>query len=321
VAAVLSGDAVLLKHSDRTPLCADHFQQAFTAAGAPKGLVQAIHVDHDMVAQLARHPSISFVSFTGSVAGGKAVYTNVAQHRFIDVGLELGGKDAAYVADDADMKHAIANVVDGSLYNAGQSCCAVERIYVHRSRYEEFLAGSKQLLSTYVLGDPLQPTTTLGPIAQPKQIDLLKTQVDQAVSKGARLLFGGKPTTDNAGKGRFFEPTLIADCRHDMSIMWDESFGPIVAVAPVDSDQDAIEKINDSPYGLTASVWTQSVQRADTINKQLNVGTVYMNRCYYLDPYLPWSGRQDSGKGISLSKYSFSPYYRTKGYNYRTQTN
>lgn len=314
--AVLSGCTVMIKHSDRTPLIADVFQTIFEEAGAPKGLVQALQADHDLVHQIIQNPNVALVQFTGSVGGGHKVYQSVAQ-RFIDVGLELGGKDAAYVMDDCNFEKTVENVIDGAFYNAGQSCCAVERVYVHRSLYKRFLDASVQLANDYVLGDPLDPATSMGPMAQPQAITFLQKQVEEAKAKGAKVLCGGKPTTDKKGKGRFFQPTVVADCDHTMSIIVDESFGPVVAIAPVDNDEQALKLMNDSPYGLTASLWTENSERAEGLGRQLDVGTVFMNRCDFLDPFLPWSGRRDSGKGVSLSALGFTQFLRPKSYNFR----
>jgi len=320
VTAVLAGNSVLLKHSDRTPQVADWFEKTFAAAGASKGLVTAFHADHDLVNKVIANPIVAYVQFTGSVAGGRAVYKSVAASRFIDVGLELGGKDPAYVAADADLSYAIANVVDGAMYNAGQSCCAVERVYVHERHYDAFLDGAAKALKEYQLGDPLQASTTMGPIAQARHVQFLQSHVDEAVQQGARLLVGGKSTTDKHGKGRFFQPTLLADCTPQMRVVREESFGPLMAVARVGSDEEAIRLMNDSDFGLTASVWSSDVERATRLGEQINAGTVYMNRCDFLDPYLAWSGRKDSGKGIGLSEHGFAPFLRTKSWNFRPNT-
>jgi acyl-CoA reductase-like NAD-dependent aldehyde dehydrogenase len=320
VAATLAGNSVLIKHSDRTPLCADVFERTFAKAGAPKALVQAFHADHALTAKVLDNPKIAYVQFTGSVAGGRAVYSTIAKTRFIDVGLELGGKDPAYVAADADLPYAIENVVDGAMYNAGQSCCAVERVYVHASKYDAFLDGAAKLLNNYVLGDPTASTTSMGPIAQPQHGAFLASQIAEAKKAGARILAGGEQTKDKAGKGRFFQPTLIADAGQALRVMSEESFGPIMAVQRVKDDAEAVKLMNDSVYGLTASVWTADLDRANTLARQLDAGTVFMNRCDFLDPYLAWSGRKDSGKGIGLSQFGFQPFYRTKSYNFRPAT-
>ncbi|MSP25033.1 MAG: aldehyde dehydrogenase family protein [Myxococcales bacterium] len=303
VPAVIAGNTVLLKHSHRTPLVGEHFAAAFERASAPPGVVECLHADHDTVARLIRDPRIGYVCFTGSVAGGRAVYANLAAHRFIDVGLELGGKDAAYVRADADAEKTARALVDGACYNAGQSCCGVERIYVHRERYAEFVDAARAELATLTMGDP-RTDVYLGPMAQPNAPGFLEEQVRQAERAGARVVCGGRPTSID-GRGRFFEPTLLLDVDHGMDVMRTESFGPIVAVMAVDSDDEAIRLMNDSDLGLTASVWTADCGRAAELAAELDVGTVYVNACDVLDPALPWTGTKDSGKGSTLSELGY----------------
>lgn len=317
-AAVLAGNSVILKHSSRTPLAADAFERAFALAGAPEGLVTALHCSHDVVDEIIQHPSVGFVAFTGSVDGGHSIYRSVSASRFIDTTLELGGKDPAYVAEDARLDAAVETLVDGAFYNAGQSCCAIERVYVHRSLYDQFLEGAQALVSAYSLGDPMLEGTSMGPLAQASAIPFLKGQVDDAVARGARVLCGGSPTHDAAGKGRFFEPTLLADCDHGMSLMVDESFGPVLGVMPVDSDEEALALMNDSPYGLTACLFTQDSDRAAALAPRVSTGTVFMNRCDYLDPELPWTGVRDTGKGVSLSKHGFRGVTRLKSLHFKS---
>ncbi|MEM7201108.1 MAG: aldehyde dehydrogenase family protein [Planctomycetota bacterium] len=306
VPALLAGNAVLLKHSRRTPLCGDHFARAFGALAVPS-LVTPVVADHDTTATLIRDPGVDYVAFTGSVEGGRRVYRE-ASHRFIDAGLELGGADPAYIAADADLETAVAGVVDGACYNAGQSCCAVERVYVHHSRYDEFLSRARQLLDEYVLGDPTEPATTMGPLVASSAVDHVAAQVGAASSRGARVLTGGAPSED----GRFFPPTLLADCEDDDAVMREETFGPVLPSRAVADDEEALRRMNDSSFGLTASVWTTDRSRAERLAAELEAGTVYQNRCDYLDPGLPWTGVKDSGKGSTLSRYGFFHLTRRK---------
>lgn len=315
VPAVLAGNAVVVKHSPRTPLCGAHFADAFAAADAPKGAVSAIFVDYAATERLVGDSRIDHVLFTGSVHGGHRIQA-AAKDRFLHVGLELGGNDPAYVAADADFDKTVENVVDGAIYNAGQSCCAVERVYVHASLYDRFVAAVEPLVRAYVLGDPRAESTSLGPIAQPWHPKELDAFVGDATAKGAKLVCGGK-STSVGGKGRFFEATLLRDVSPDADLMQKESFGPIVAVAKVSSDEDALAKMNASRLGLTASVWTSDRERAARLAKALDFGTVYMNRCDALDPALPWTGVKDSGRGVTLSALGFDALTRPKAIHFR----
>jgi acyl-CoA reductase-like NAD-dependent aldehyde dehydrogenase len=307
VPALLAGNTVLLKHSARTPLCGRQFATAF----GDRNLVADLVLTHAQTARLIGDPRIAHVAFTGSVEGGRQVFAATSQ-RFIDTGLELGGKDPAYVAADVDLETAVAGVVDGACYNAGQSCCAVERVYVHRSLYDAFLERAAALLAEYRLGDPLLETTTMGPLVSQGAVENLERQVADARAHGARVLFGGARR-----EGTFFLPTLLADCRNDTLVMQEESFGPLVPVLAVRDDDEALAHMNDSRYGLTASVWTRDRARADRFAALLEAGTVYQNRCDYLDPALPWTGWKDSGKGSTLSRHGFLHLTRRKSVHFR----
>jgi len=315
IPAVLAGNAVLLKHSERSPLCGDAFAETFAAAGAPSALIQSVHCTHDVTAQLVAHPGVDYAAFTGSVGGGHAVRA-AAGDRFIDVATELGGKDPAYVRQDADLEFTIPNLVEGATYNAGQSCCAIERIYVHRDHYDTVVDQVVTQVSALVLGDPMDPATDVGPIAQANHPEFLARQVADANAKGGRVLLGGAACAVD-GQGRFFQPTVIADATHDMDVMMEESFGPILALQSVSSDEEALALMNDSRYGLTASIWTRDLDAASALAPRLETGTVFMNRCDYLDPMLPWVGVKDTGRGVSLSKYGFGPVTRLKSYHFR----
>lgn len=314
VPALLAGNVVLLKHSAKTPLTGQAFEDAFAALDVPN-LVTNLTLSHQHTSELIGHPRIDHVSFTGSVEGGQRIYQSVAQTRLIDVGLELGGKDPAYVAADADLEFAVANIVDGACYNAGQSCCAIERAYVHQDLYEEFLERAAVLLAEYQLGDPLASSTTMGPLASPGTPAFLQQQVDEAISRGARVLVGGQAPADLTGN--FYLPTLLADVPNDAAVMQQESFGPLLPVAAVRDDEEAVAKMNDSVFGLTASVWTKDNQRAEKLSSQINAGTIFQNRCDFLDPALPWTGWGDSGKGSTLSPYGFYHLTRRKSIHFR----
>jgi acyl-CoA reductase-like NAD-dependent aldehyde dehydrogenase len=314
VPAVLAGNAVVIKHSPRTPLCGEHFARAFAEAGAPHA-VSAVFFDYERTERLVADPRIDHVLFTGSVHGGHRIHA-AAKDRFLHVGLELGGNDPAYAAADCDLDKTVENVIDGAIYNAGQSCCAVERVYVHKSIYDRFVAAAEPLVRAYVLGDPLDASTSLGPVAQPWHPKELEAFVADAVKKGAKLVAGGKAASIG-GKGRFFEATMLVDVPQEADLMKKESFGPILAIAKVDSDEDALARMNASTLGLTASVWTKDRDRADRLARALEFGTVYMNRCDALDPALPWVGVKDSGRGVTLSALGFESLTRPKSLHYR----
>jgi acyl-CoA reductase-like NAD-dependent aldehyde dehydrogenase len=313
--AVLAGNAVIVKHSPRSPLCGKHFADAFAAAGADPRIVQTLDCAHELSERMVSDERIGHVVFTGSVYGGRRI-SQAAAGRFLHIGYELGGNDPAYVAGDADLVRSVENLVDGAMYNAGQSCCAVERAYIHEKHYDAFLGKALELTRGYVLGDPLDDATTMGPIAQPQHVDELEGLVRDAVRSGARVLCGGERTSVD-GKGRFFQPTLLADVPADSRLMREESFGPILAVSKVKSDDDAIAAMNASAYGLTASVWTADAARAERFGKALNYGTIFMNRCDYVDPYLPWSGVGLSGRGHSLSVLGFDQLTRPRALHFK----
>jgi acyl-CoA reductase-like NAD-dependent aldehyde dehydrogenase len=315
VPAVLAGNAVVVKHSPRTPLCGDHFARAFAAANGPEGAVQSLFVDYETTEKMVGDSRIDSVLFTGSVLGGHRIQA-AAKDRFLHMGLELGGNDPAYVAEDADLANTVENVVDGAIYNAGQSCCAVERVYVHRSMVDRFVAAAEPLVKAYVMGDPNDDKTSLGPIAQPWHAKELEAFISDAKAKGAKVVVGGESATVN-GKGRFFQATLLRDVPQTAEVMQKESFGPILAISAVDSDEEALARMNDSRLGLTASVWTSDRDRADRLARQLEFGTVYMNRCDALDPALPWTGVKDSGRGVTLSALGFAELTRPKAIHFR----
>src|SRR5579862_2362752 len=317
VPAIMAGNAVLLKHSPQTPLCAERLAAAFARADLPPGVFQYLHLSIEDTEAIIRRPEVDFVAFTGSVAVGRAVQ-RAASDRFIGVGLELGGKDAAYVRPDANMAHAVENVLDGAFFNSGQSCCAIERIYVHADVYGRFVADAVELARTYVLGDPLDPNVTLGPMVRTGAADFAREQVAEAVRQGARTLIDEAEFPASQAGTPYLAPQILVDVDHSMRLMREESFAPIVGIMKVDSDAEAIRLINDSPFGLTGSVWTTDLDAAIAIGEQVEVGTWFMNRCDYLDPGLAWTGVKDSGRGCSLSRVAYEHLTRPKSFHLRT---
>ena len=311
VPAVLAGNAVAIKHSSLTPLCGKAFEDAFKFAGALDGLVTSLIMDHQTTEQVIQSGLIHHLVFTGSVAGGRRVKNSVGG-QFIETGLELGGKDPAYIREDVNLKTAIPGVMDGVFYNGGQSCCAVERIYVHESLFNEFVDGAMSFMNKLVIGDPMDKSTDMGPLAQNSGIDTLIVQQEDAEKKGAEITFhsGVMPK----GK-KFIQPAILTNVNHDMAIMMDETFGPIVGIIAVKSDDQAIKLMNDSPFGLTASVWTKDTEKAIEIGNQIETGTFFQNRCDVLDPALPWVGVKDSGKGCTLSALGLQQLTRPKSFN------
>ncbi len=294
VPALAAGNTVVLKHSAQTPLVSERFEEAGREAGLPDGVLQHIHTSHAGVSRAIRHPATAHVAFTGSVEGGRDVH-RAAADKFIACGLELGGKDPAYVRPDAPMKHTIEMLVDGSFFNAGQSCCGIERIYVHEDVYDTFVDGFVALTNTYKLGNPTDPQTTLGPVVRQSAADFIRGQIDEAVAQGAKALID-EHRFPMAKRGTpYLPPQVLVDVDHTMRIMMEETFGPVVGIMKVKSDEEAIERMNDSPYGLTAVVATQDLEAAQAIGDQIETGTWFMNRCDYLDPALAWVGVKDTG--------------------------
>lgn len=313
-AALLAGNTVLLKHSTRTLSIGEHFEKAFGACA--EGLLQHVVMDHANTARLIEEGDINHVMFTGSVDGGEKIYASTAKRHF-DCNLELGGKDGAYVAADADVAQSAAMLVDGAMFNAGQCCCGIERVYVHAAVYDEFLAACQPLVERYTLGDPLDAATTQGPLAAASSAQMMEMHIAEAMAAGGEMLAGGK--AQQIGKGIFFEPTLLTVNRNDLAIMQEENFGPVMPVMKVADDAEAIANINDSEFGLTAVICTSHRTRADAFAKAVEAGTIFMNRCDYLDPALPWTGLKASGKGSSLSCYGLLAMTRPKAIHFRTQ--
>jgi len=269
IPSIICGNSVLLKPSPRTPLIGKYFEEAFNSVGA-LNVVQNLFIPNQSVNKIYKHPSINYVGFTGSYEGGKAVLMDIAKsERFIHTNFELGGKDAAYVCEDADLDFAVENIVDGAMYNSGQSCCAVERVYIHSSLHDQFIEKAVNLISKYKMGNPLDENTTIGPMALPDSPLMLKEQIDEAVSNGADIMIGGSFCNDTNGKGRFYEPTLLKECTNDMLIMRKESFGPILPLATVENDDEAIQMINNSEYGLTSAFYTKDFKNAEKMGRRV----------------------------------------------------
>ena len=306
VPALMAGNTVILKHSDQTPLCAEVIGRAFREAGA-KGVFQYLQASHEFAQRLIRAPEFCYVSFCGSVRVGRAVEEGAAG-RFIGVGLELGGNDPAYVRADAKLDHAVETLVDGAYFNSGQSCCGIQRIYVARPRYEEFVERAVALTQDYVLGDPLHADTTLGPVVRTRAAEEIRGIVDEAVAAGARNLIDPSRFIKASKGSPYVAPALLTQVDHRMRVMNDECFGPVVGIMPVDSDEEAVALMNDSPYGLTAAAFTQDEEAALRIGRQLRTGTFFMNRCDYLVPALAWTGVKNSGRGVSLSAGGHEPH-------------
>lgn len=314
IPALMAGNSVILKHSHQTLLCAERFQQGFDAAGVPRGVFQYLHLDHADTAKLVQHPAIGFVSFTGSVPGGATVEQSAAG-LFKSVALELGGKDPAYVRPDADLEYAVAQLVDGAFFNSGQSCCGIERIYVHEIIYKEFVERYVELVKQYRLGNPLDPETTLGPMVNAQAATRVRLQIEKAVDMGAHACIDPKLFPANRGGTPYLGPQVLIDVDHRMGVMTEESFGPVVGIMPVPADAQAVTLMNDSKYGLTASIWTRDEQKAMALGAQLQTGTVFMNRCDYLDPALAWVGVKQSGRGCALSRLGYQQVTRPKSFH------
>ena len=314
VPALLAGNTVVMKHASQTLLCAERFSQACEAAGFPPGVFQHIHASHATVEKMISDQRINFVVFTGSVNGGAAM-ERAAAGRFIGVGTELGGKDPSYVRHDADLALAIAENVDGAFFNSGQSCCAIERIYVHTDVYDQFVEGFVDLTKQYVLGNPLDTDTTIGPMVSTAAAAFVRRQIEDAFASGAQQLVVESHFPYSNTDSAYIGPTVLVDVNHSMSVMREESFGPVIGIMRVNSDDEAIQLMNDSPYGLTASIWTQDQIAAQSLGDQIATGTVFMNRCDYVDPTLVWSGVKDTGSGIALSRLGFGPYTRPKSFH------
>ena len=317
VPSLLSGNCAILKHSSQTPLCAEQLDKAAKSCGLPEGVFQFLHLDHKSTSKIISDKRIDHVLFTGSVTGGKEVKRSVGE-RFINVGLELGGKDPAYVRKDCNLNHAIENLADGVFYNSGQSCCGIERIYVDNEIYNEFIEGLKSFTEKYILDDPLKKETNLGPVVRTSAAKFIREQIKEAISNGAQDIIDKSNFKIENDNNCYVSPSVLVDVDHSMKFMMDETFGPSVGIMKVSNENEAIKLMNDSPYGLTASVWTSDKEFALSFGKKISTGTFFMNRCDYLDPGLAWTGVKDTGVGVTLSVLGFDHLTRAKSYHYRT---
>ena len=316
IPALMAGNSVILKHASQTLLVGERFAEAMARANLPEGLFHNLLLDHSQTAAIIGSGRIHQVNFTGSVGAGKAMET-AATGRFLGVGLELGGKDPAYVRADADLDHAVENLVDGSFFNSGQSCCAIERIYVDKKIYPAFIERFAALTRQYVLGNPLDEATTLGPLVTPAAADFVRGQIAEALAQGAKALIDPQAFPADVPGSAYLAPQVLVDVTHQMSVMREESFGPVVGIMPVEDDDVALALMNDSEFGLSASIWTQDLAAAERLGNDIDTGTVFMNRCDYLDPALAWTGVKNSGRGVTLSRLGYEHLTRAKSFHLR----
>ena len=314
--ALIAGNTVLLKHATQTLLVGERMARAFHAAGVPEDVFQNVFLDHDTTAELIAGRAFDFVNFTGSVGGGQAM-ERAAAGTFTELGLELGGKDPGYVMEDADLDAAVEGLIDGAMFNSGQCCCGIERIYVHESLFERFLARAVEIVRGYRLGNPLDPETTLGPMAHVRFAETVRRQVADAVAAGATAHIDTFAEDDG---GAYLSPQILTDVTHEMAVMREESFGPVVGIMPVRDDDEAVRLMNDSDFGLTASLWTADIDRAARIGDRVETGTVFMNRADYLDPGLCWTGCKQTGRGGALSVIGYQNLTRPKSYHFKKVT-
>ena len=309
--ALIAGNTVVLKHATQTLLVGERMAEAFHEAGIPEDVFQNVFLDHETTSRLISESAFNFINFTGSVGGGKAM-EQAAAGTFTAVSTELGGKDPGYVMEDADLDAAVDTLIDGAMFNSGQCCCGIERIYVHESLFGAFVEKAVALVNSYKLGDPLDKETSIGPMANIRFAKEVRAQISEAVADGAKAHIETFPEDDG---GAYLTPQILTDVTHEMRVMRDESFGPVVGIMKVKDDEEAIALMNDSQFGLTASLWTTDTNRADKIGARLETGTVFMNRCDYLDPALCWTGCKDTGRGAGLSILGFHALTNPKSYH------
>jgi len=314
--ALIAGNTVILKDATQTLLVGERMAKAFHSAGIPTDVFQNFFLDHDTTSDLIAHRAFDFVNFTGSVGGGKAM-ERAAAGTFTGIGLELGGKDPGYVMDNADLDAAVETLIDGAMFNSGQCCCGIERIYVHESLFDRFVEKAVAIVNGYKLGDPMDPETTIGPMANVRFATEVRAQIAEALADGATAHINTMPSDDGAA---YLTPQILTNVAHDMRVMRDESFGPVVGIMSVHNDDEAIQLMNDSNFGLTASLWTRDLDRAMRVGDAIETGTVFMNRADYLDPGLCWTGCKDTGRGGGLSVIGYHNLTRPKSYHLKKVT-
>ena len=314
--ALIAGNVVALKHATQTLLVGERLVDAFISVGIPEDVFINMYLDHDTTSRLIEENSFDFVNFTGSLRGGIEM-ERAAAGTFTPVGTELGGKDPGYVMEDADLDAAVETLIDGAMFNSGQCCCGIERIYVVESLYEKFLNKAINIVQNYKLGNPLEPETTIGPMANKRFSDEVRLQINEAIELGATAHI---EVFKNDDAGTYVTPQILTGVDHNMRIMNDETFGPVVCIMPVSSDEEAISLMNDSEFGLTASLWTKDVGRAEKIADQIETGTVFLNRADYLDPALCWTGCKNTGSGGGLSIIGYHNLTRPKSYHLKKVT-
>ena len=310
--ALIAGNAVMLKHASQTPLVGERLAKAFHSVGIPRDIFQNVFLDHDTTSALISDRAFDFINFTGSVSGGVAM-EKAAAGTFTGIGLELGGKDPGYVMEDANLDAAVETLIDGAMFNSGQCCCGIERIYVIESLFEDFIKKAVAVVNQYKLGNPLDPETTIGPMAHIRFANEVRAQTQEAIKDGAKAHID--PCLFPMDGGAYLMPQILTDVTHDMRIMREESFGPVVGIMSVKNDKEAIKLMNDSNFGLTASLWTEDINRAEAIADRIDTGTAFMNRADYLDPALCWTGCKDTGRGGGLSMIGYHNLTRPKSYH------
>ena len=317
IPAMTAGNSVILKHSAQTPLCAEQLYQSAEKT-LPKNVFNFLHLNHKDSLKIVSDKRINFVSFTGSVKAGYDVQ-KATQNKFIDTTLELGGKDPAYARYDCDLEKTVENLVDGSFFNSGQSCCGIERIYVDEKIYNNFLELFISKTYNYKLGNPLDRETNLGPVVKLSAAEFILKQMNAAIDKGAKKMIDQNKFKFPKEHKNYLIPQVLTSVSHEMSFMTEETFGPCVGIMKVNDENEAIKLMNDSPYGLTASVWTKDLEIAEKIGNQVETGTFYMNRCDYLDPALSWTGVKETGKGCSLSEAAYEKLTAPKSFHLRKE--